>query len=89
MKIKQPTLDILLNQTLLELRYYLFLAYSNQDNDSKRNKSKRYYLSKYGIKIINDKTWQSMKKPLWTTSWSEIKLEGEIKKLKFKKKMTR
>ena len=47
------SIDIFLNQTLQELTDFLFLVYSDQDENSKSYKAKMYYLWKVFIKNYN------------------------------------
>ena len=52
-KIRQINIDIFLNQTLLESIDYFFSVYSNQDVNSKRFKTRRYFLPKGFIDNCN------------------------------------
>ena len=71
-------IDIFLNQILLELIDFV-LVYANQDVNSKRFKTRRYYLPKDIIKnsnvIINGKNFYDQ------VIYSDIKRYEEIRKL--------
>ena len=60
-KEQQMSIDIFLDKILLELIDHFFLLYSNQDVNSKRFRTRRYYLPKWIIKnsnvIIVEKTF--------------------------------
>ena len=70
-KMQQMNIDISSNHTFLEL---IVLIYLNRDNDVKRFKTRRYYLSKSRV-ILNGKNFFDQ------ATDSDIKRNKEISKL--------